>query len=124
MNYHAHIYFELPQLELARTLYEKARSCQGTIFTVWRFFEKKVGPHHLPMFEIHFSHQDKTQVLQWIDDHRQGLSVLIHQDSGDDFKDHKTTVTWLGTELPIHFEFFHQVEADPSKAIHAPSKKA
>ncbi len=123
MNYHAHIYFKPEELDVGRRLFASAKAAQGPHFQVWRFFDKKVGPHSLPMFEIHFSHEHKAKVLEWIEENRQGLSVLIHRDSGNDLLDHQETATWLGSELPIDYGFFDLVEANPHLAIHAPHKK-
>ncbi len=39
---------------------------------------------------------------------RQGLSVMFHPLSGNDFEDHKTHSWWLGIELALRLEIFTQ----------------
>lgn len=117
MNYHAHVYFELSQTPTAEAVLAKAR-LKPELMRVYGLVNRKVGPHAKPMFEIHFHEQNKKSVLEWLDQNRQGLSVLVHQDSGDDIKDHTDHVLWLGEKLPIDFGFFDLVMRDPSKLIH------
>lgn len=117
MNYHAHVYYDLENTSTAQQVLSAAQ-LETEVMRVFGLVPRKVGPHAKPMFEIHFQQQNKHMVLKWLEQHRAGLSVLIHQDSGDDLLDHTQNVLWLGQELPIDFEFFHLVQSDPSKLIH------
>lgn len=117
-HYHAHVYYNDDEVEKARKIHVKAEALSGSLFKTWRFFSKRVGPHHLPMFEIHFFEDTKTAAIEWIEKNREGLSVLIHHDTGDDYKDHDKDVVWLGEKLPIHFEFFDAIQQDPNLVIH------
>jgi DOPA 4,5-dioxygenase len=69
------------------------------------------------MIELHFEESSKDEVIDWIDSHRKGLSVLIHEDTGDDIKDHLSPI-WLGEKLPIDFTFFNKVKENPALSVH------
>ena len=99
-------------------LFEKAKARQGSIFKTWKIYHKNVGPHPLPMMELHFQESTREEVIAWIKSEASKHSALIHEDSGDDFKDHTDGVYWIGQELLIDFSFFELVARDPSQAIH------
>lgn len=116
-NYHAHVYFHPEE----RTKIEKvhAEATQETaLMRVFRIVPFPVGPHATGMFEAHFRGDTRDAVIEWLEKHRQGLSVLIHEDTGDDHRDHSENILWLGQSLPIDFKFFDLVKTDPSRAIH------
>lgn len=116
-KYHAHIYFAPDELLLIQKVHAAA-SLETGIMRVFRIIPNPVGPHATGMFEAHFPESLRTQVIDWFKTNRQGLSVLIHEDSGDDYKDHTENVLWLGEKLPLDFTFFDLVKNDPSKALH------
>ena len=118
--FHAHIYYDLPQSEKIKELKSKAELAK---LKVWKLFEQQVGPHDKPMLEIHFTDANQDQALNWLRAHHGEFSVLIHEDTGDDFNDHEQA-QWLGSPLPLHFEFFTQVKNDPTHAVHKTSKKS
>ena len=115
-HYHAHIYFEPDELEIAR-LWSKRAGVLG-FFKLISFREYPIGPHPTGMIEAHFSEPDYVQVIEWLKVHHGVFSVLIHQDTGDDFKDHTDGICWLGKELPLKFDFFKLIEIDPDLRIH------
>lgn len=116
-NFHAHIYFDLHQKHLAENLVTELLHLNLTDLKLWKYHERKVGPHFLPMAEIHFTEKSLKQVLNCLKLHHEGLSVLVHEDSGDDFKDHENPI-WVGPSLPIDFDFFEKVKAQPSLSVH------
>ncbi len=113
MNYHAHVYF-LPFTE-AQAL--QIKELAPRVLRFFKHYGTKVGPHALPMLEFHFKGEDLQSVMEWLKLNRQDLSILIHADSGDDFKDHENAI-WIGESLPINYEFFHQVAKNPSISVH------
>ncbi len=116
-KYHAHIYFELHQKPIAETLVTKLTKLEEQHLKLWKFHDIKVGPHHLPMAEVHFNENSLGAVLSFLKSNHEGLSILVHEDSGDDFKDHENPI-WVGPSLPIDFDFFHRVKAQPSLSVH------
>ena len=45
-------------------------------------------------------------VVQWLETHRQGLTVFTHALSGQDLKDHTDHVLWLGEPVALKLEVF------------------
>jgi len=122
MNYHAHLYFKPDWLPQARELDGRlrkwlARRPDGNAYRI-HLFDRVVGPHVLPMLEIDFPGSEYDSIVEWLDENREGRSVLIHEDTGDDPRDHGEGARWLGEPLPIRFEFFEEIKADPRKVIH------
>jgi len=116
-KYHAHIYFSASEEALIQRVHAAAQ-LKTQIMKTFRIVPYPVGPHPMGMFEVHFTESTKKEVLKWFEEHRQGLNVLIHIDSGDDYRDHTENVIWLGEKLPLDFSFFDLVKNDPSKALH------
>ncbi len=116
-NYHAHIYFRLEDLDLMEILF---RLCQGKteIFRPHKLYPNQVGPHALPMIELHFDSTTKIPVLKWLEENRGEASILVHEDSGDDVRDHTEGKIWLGSPLPIDFSFFERLQLGQVKAVH------
>jgi aromatic ring-cleaving dioxygenase len=105
-NYHAHLYFEQETLALAKYLCKKA----GDLFSlkVGRGHQKNIGPHPKWSCQITFTSSDFEQFIPWLDDQRQGVSVLVHGVTGDNLKDHTEYAYWLGTEVELNLDLFRQ----------------
>lgn len=103
-NYHAHVYFEQETLALATHLCKKA----GDLFTlkVGRIHQKPIGPHPKWSCQITFSSTDFEQVIPWLEDNRQGLSVLIHALTDDNLQDHTEYAYWLGKAVDLRLDIF------------------
>lgn len=115
-HFHAHIYFNHGDLAQARSLMEQAKLVSR--FDVVKIHEKPVGPHPLAMVEIHFNDLSYAFSLEWIAAHRGIFSVLVHQDTGDDWKDHTDGIRWLGPTLPLDFTFFELIQRRPDLRVH------
>ncbi len=101
------MYFEPGQLDLATRL----RAELGERFPValGRLFPHPIGPHTRGMFQVLFDRSRFADVVTWLMDHREGLNVLVHADTGDDLADHTRRVMWLGHELPLKLEVLKRV---------------
>ena len=102
--YHAHIYFDASTLAWAKTLGQQAAERFG--LRVGRYHEQPVGPHPKWSVQITFSHKNFEQFIPWLDEQRQGLSVLVHGMTGDDLKDHTDYAYWLGQPLELDLDLF------------------
>ncbi len=114
--FHVHIYFDAKDLELAYSLGEQAHLTN--FFNNIKIFEKPIGPHPKGMIEMHFIESSFATILNWVKLHRKEFSVLIHEDTGDDIKDHTDGILWLGKQLPIDFSFFELIQLHPELRIH------
>lgn len=102
--YHAHVYFDAQTLEFASRLVHEA----GERFPVkiGRVHEKLVGPHPKWSCQIKFTSHDFDQLVPWLDENRNGLSVLVHALSGDEIEDHTLYAYWLGDSLKLDLSVF------------------
>ncbi len=103
-GYHIHIYCKPEQVELAQSIRESMLSELKVIEGAGPVRSGPVGPHPLPMFEAWFQPEGLSQVLLWIQQHRQGLPVLIHALTGDDYLDHTRHALWIGEELKLNLD--------------------
>ncbi|MCK6263658.1 DOPA 4,5-dioxygenase family protein [Vibrio sp. ZSDE26] len=98
--FHAHVYFPLKNLKQAENLKARIESERRDVLKVFPLNMGLVGPHKMPMFEIHFSNNERD-FIQWLDGVREDLSVLIHPVSEEHLLDHTERATWLGRELGV-----------------------
>lgn len=103
-NYHAHVYFDQQTLDFATELCHQA----GEQFnlSVGRVHQKNVGPHTRWSCQISFTKADFDNFIGWLDNKRQGLSVLVHGNTGEHLKDHTEYAYWLGDEIELSLDMF------------------
>lgn len=104
-QYHAHVYFDAGTVDEARRLRESALT-SGLPFSVGRFHEKPVGPHPKWSFQLAFGTADFDRVIGWLESERNGLDVLVHGLTGDDYADHTAHAMWLGRQWPLDLSMF------------------
>ena len=102
--YHAHVYFDHDSLAFASALCKEA----GERFKlkVGRVHEKLVGPHPRWSCQITFGTKDFDAFIPWLDEHRNGLSVLVHALTGNDLDDHTKYAYWLGESAELDLSMF------------------
>jgi len=103
-NFHAHIYYDKSTYDVASKLCDEV----GEKFDVPIGFkhQQPVGPH--PMWSCQITLTDETfhTVIPWLMLNRQGLTVFIHANTGDDFKDHTEHTMWMGSMQPLNLDIF------------------
>ena len=103
-NYHAHVYFGPETVEQARALREQA--IKDLPARIGRFHEKPVGPHPQWSFQLAFPAADFNTVIGWLEQHRDGLDVLVHGNTGEDYADHTAHAMWLGHAHTLDLSLF------------------
>ena len=93
-GYHAHVYFDAGSRSQALALCVAA----GKTFPllVGRMHDNAVGPHPRGSCQLAFEAELLGRVIPWLLEHRQGLTIFAHANSGDAIKDHTEYVLWLG----------------------------
>lgn len=101
-NFHAHVYYDPESRDAAARL----REGLNIRFPVQlgRWHEANVGPHPKSMYQVLFSPQQFGEVVPWLMLNREGLDILVHPTTGDDFLDHTDHALWLGTKLALNLE--------------------
>jgi DOPA 4,5-dioxygenase len=103
-GYHAHIYFDAPELEHARAVAEAAKAAFAC--PVGHFHTAPVGPHPRGSVQLSLRPEQFAQFAVWASEGRQGLTVFAHGLSGDDLADHTRYVVWFGTSEPLDLSIF------------------
>jgi len=103
-KYHAHVYFDQNTLEQARSICDRAGELFGV--TVGRKHQKLVGPHPYWSCQLAFDSSQFDVLIPWLDEHRQGLDILVHALTGNDLKDHTTHTSWLGEPAELNLSMF------------------
>lgn len=80
------------------------------VIALFGLVPRRVGPHVKPMFEMHFR-DNQHGLLEWLEENRGALSVLIHPVSGDDAYDHQDDrIRWLGEPLGLNRTIFRYTQ--------------
>ena len=103
-GFHAHIYFNEATYDQAELLCDKA----GEIFdlSVGRKHKRPVGPHPSWSCQLAFKPGLYSEIVEWLEENRNGLTVFIHAETGDDLKDHTENLTWLGKAQELNLSIF------------------
>jgi len=101
-GYHAHVYFDPTDREKAARLCADA----GRIFPlkVGRMHDGPVGPHPRGSCQLAFDAGLFGDVIPWLMEHRSGLTVFAHAQSGDAKADHTEHVLWLGPSERLNLD--------------------
>jgi aromatic ring-cleaving dioxygenase len=106
-HYHAHIYYDPQTRERAARLREGvAAAFPAAILGRWH--DAPVGPHPQSMYQIAFPRELLAAFVPWLMLNRDGLTVLLHPETGDDYVDHSAHAAWFGAVLPLRLEMFRK----------------
>ena len=102
--YHAHVYFDAGSLPVAQRLHQElvATLANGSLpglVLVGKMYDKGVGPHPKPQFEVQFLASALARIVPLFE--ASGLTSLIHPVTDDDLADHTTLAEWIGEPLPL-----------------------
>jgi len=105
-GWHAHIYYDPDSKAQAAAL----RETLGQRFAVMlgRMHDVPVGPHPQAMFQIAFGPAEFPTVVPWLTLNRQGLTVLVHPETGNALADHRDHAMWMGAVLPLKLDVLSQ----------------
>ncbi|MCO5570138.1 hypothetical protein L7F22_023855 [Adiantum nelumboides] len=103
-SYDVHIYFF--HTDEAHT--KKAMQLRDDIITlfpqlnVYKLWDRPIGPHPVGMFEVDLKTPAQFALfVPWLNAHRNGLSALIHPNTGFPLLDHTVNALWLGEKFPL-----------------------
>jgi len=106
-EYHAHIYYDPATRERAARLRERvAAAFPAAILGRWH--DALVGPHPQSMYQIAFPRELLAAFVPWLMLNRDGLTILLHPETGDDYTDHSAHAAWFGAVLPLRLEMFRK----------------
>jgi DOPA 4,5-dioxygenase len=105
-DYHAHIYYDPAT---TRRKAERLRERVGAAFPqakLGRWHDELVGPHPQSMFQIAFPTTMLADFVPWLMLNRDGLTILLHPETDDNYTDHSAHAAWFGAVLPLRLEVF------------------
>lgn len=99
-GYHAHVYYTPETREKAAAL----RVEIGERFPqalLGRWHDSPVGPHPIAMYQIAFATELFPALVPYLMLNRRDLTVLVHPETGNGYRDHSRHAMWLGSVLPL-----------------------
>ncbi|KAI0792151.1 DOPA-like domain-containing protein [Abortiporus biennis] len=115
-----HIQTSPSEAKYAQELHERIRR-EFPELRIYRFWDKPVGPHPVAMFEVNtFTPHQTGTFFSWLVVNRGPLSVLVHPNTNDAYRDHTELVTWMGRPWPLNTELLNQASnlKDRTNATH------
>lgn len=103
-NFHAHIYFDPEQVEIAQVLAHEAQRRFGVL--VGRFHSRPVGPHPRGSCQLTVNMESFGPFAAWAALNRATLTIFAHANTGDDLADHTEHVIWFGPSEPLDLSIF------------------
>jgi DOPA 4,5-dioxygenase len=108
-GYHAHIYYDPAKTKdvaarVRAQIEDKFEMIMG------RWHDEQVGPHKVSMYQVAFKNEEFAKIVPWLMLHREGLSILVHPETGDGYEDHKTNALWLGPPQPLNLAFLKRMQ--------------
>jgi DOPA 4,5-dioxygenase len=103
-DFHAHIYYEVREVELAKQL---AAAAQARFpLAVGHFHLRPVGPHPRGSCQMTVPTDVFGDVAQWLVLNRGPLTIFAHANTGDDLADHTQHVIWFGESEKLDLSIF------------------
>ncbi len=104
-EYHAHVYYDAASRGRAERLRERVAAAFPRA-RLGRWHDELVGPHTQSMYQIAFPPPMLAAFVPWLMLNRDGLIILLHPETGDDYRDHTAHAAWFGAVLPLRLEAF------------------
>ena len=105
-GYHAHVYYDTNSKKAAARLRRRIGARFDTVLGRWH--DEPLGPHPVSFYQIAFATELFAELVPWMALNREGLSVLVHPETGDDLLDHSDFAMWLGKSLSLRLDRLRQ----------------
>jgi aromatic ring-cleaving dioxygenase len=105
-HYHAHIYYDPHSTRDRAARLRERVAAMFPAAILGRWHDALVGPHPQSMYQIAFPREMLAAFVPWLMLNRDGLIVLLHPETGDDYVDHTDHAAWFGGMLPLRLEVF------------------
>ncbi len=104
MYYHAHVYWSTPdERKHAISFRQELKSLDCGLGRVW---DQAIGPHPMPMYQVNYCTAIQEPVEKLLES--TGLAVLLHEDTGDDLRDHTEGARWLNQSLELNLAWLDE----------------
>lgn len=100
-SYHVHIYYDGASKQWAGHLRrEIAKRWPEAAIGRWRD-KAPQGPHPVSHFQVAFRNELFSELVPWLALNRNGLSMLVHPNTGDGYEDHAFHDMWIGPSADL-----------------------
>jgi aromatic ring-cleaving dioxygenase len=100
-GYHVHIYYDDATLPVAT----KLRDSLAANFAVQLGRNSGIaGPHPVPQMQVIFKTDVFQHIVPWLMFNREGLDILVHPLTDDEYEDHTSQALWLGTPVQLKLD--------------------
>jgi len=100
-GYHVHIYYN----DHTQPIAAKLRDALAADFPVKIGKNSGIaGPHPVPQIQVIFKREAFQDVVPWLMLNREGLDILVHPLSDDEYDDHTANALWLGTPVALKLD--------------------
>ncbi len=106
-GYHAHVYYDAASRDAAARLRDALARDFSVELGRWR--DEPVGPHPQSMYQVKFAPAEFARIVPWLMLNRGTLTILVHPETGDDYRDHAMHALWLGEKLNLRLEVLRRV---------------
>src|SRR3954464_997017 len=103
-DFHAHIYYDADEVELAGQLAAAAHARFSV--PVGHFHLRPVGPHPRGSCQLTVPADLFGDVAQWLVLNRGPLTIFAHANTGNDLADHTQHVIWFGESERLDLSIF------------------
>ena len=114
-HYHAHVYCAPGATHARAALLRERVATAFPAATIGRWHDELVGPHTNSMYQIAFPAELLASFLPWLMLNRDGLTILLHPETGNPYADHTDHAVWFGAMLPLRLDVLRATRA-PSVA--------
>lgn len=98
-GYHAHVYYDAASKPRAARLRETVEARFDVVMGRWH--DRPVGPHPMFSYQIAFRPEIFAEIVPFLALNRDGLTVFLHPETGNDVADHTAHAMWLGEQQPL-----------------------
>jgi aromatic ring-cleaving dioxygenase len=109
--YHVHVYYDPRKTRTRATRLRRSVAQKFPRAKLGRWHDELVGPHTQSMYQIAFPRSLLASFMPWLMLNRDGLDILLHPETGDDYRDHTAHACWLGATLPLNAEVLRKGRA-------------
>lgn len=113
-HYHAHVYYDPASTRGTAARLRERVAAAFPEARLGNWHDELVGPHLRSMYQIAFPCELLGTFLPWLMLNRDGLTVLVHPGTGNDYADHTAHAAWLGEVLPLRLEVLEGAPATSS----------
>jgi len=104
-DWHAHVYYDANSKRRAEALRAALEAAfPGAEYGRWH--DRPVGPHPEWSYQVAFPSALFETIVPYLAVNRDGLTVFIHPNTGNELADHRDHALWMGTMPALDLSIF------------------